>query len=71
MTMPTKTEKKSVATWMDENALTIDDLAQSISYSHGAVANWRQDRTYPDRRAVKAIARVGKRRGWSPLPEKA
>ena len=60
--------KNVVAGWMDLNALTIDSLADAVRYSHGAVAKWRQDLSFPGPRAEKAIRRAQERRGWSPFP---
>jgi DNA-binding transcriptional regulator YiaG len=61
--------KTPVAKWMDENGLTIESLAYAVAYSHGAVAKWRQDDSYPANRAVLRINAVGKRHGWTKFPE--
>ena len=66
----TMEKKKSIADWMNENGLTLDSLAKAIDYSHGAAAKWRQDIVYPDKHAQKEIKRVGRRKGWTPLPER-
>ncbi len=63
-------KNESVAQWMDANGLTLDGLAKIVRHSHGAVAKWRQEISYPFPRTERKIRLAEKRHGWTPFPSR-